>query len=91
MTANSDLDLSHIDAKLDTLIRLLAVGIATDDELTLQQRAVRLRRAGMMPKEIAELCGSTRNAVSVALSTANARTPRKKVKKEESPHGEGEG
>jgi DNA-directed RNA polymerase specialized sigma24 family protein len=89
MTADRNLDLSRIDAKLDTLVRLLAIGIATDDHLTLQQRAVRLRRAGIMPKEIAELCGSTPNAVSVALSTADAKTKKKKNKKEEGPDGEG--
>lgn len=84
----NDDETGQIEAKLDTIIRLLAMEVI-DKDPTLQQRAVRLRRAGMMPKEIAELCGSTPNAVRVALSTAKASTPKKKVKKEESSDGEG--
>lgn len=62
-------DLSRIESKLDTLIRLLAVSAAPDD-LSLKERAVRLQRVGMTPKDIAALCDTTANAVSVALSTA---------------------
>ncbi len=64
-----EVDVSRIEAKLDILIRLLALSIASE-ELSLKDRAIRLQRAGMGPKEIAALCDTTANAVSVALSTA---------------------
>jgi len=86
----NDDETGQIEAKLDTIIRLLAMDIAIDKDLTLQQKAVRLRRAGIMPKEIAELCGSTSNAVNVALSTAKSSKSKKKVtKKKEASNGEG--
>ena len=62
-------DLSRIESKLDTLIRLLALSVAADD-LSLKERAVRLQRVGMTPKDISALCDTTANAVRVALSTA---------------------
>lgn len=65
----SSADLSRIEAKLDTLIRLLALSVASDNH-SLKDRAVRLQRAGMTPKDIAALCGTTPNTVSVALSAA---------------------
>ena len=86
-TKNDD-ETVQIAAKLDTIIRLLAMDTAIDEGLTLQQKAVRLRRAGIMPKEIAELCASTPNAVNVALSTAKAAS-KKKVNKKEASNGEG--
>ncbi|MCC6676404.1 MAG: hypothetical protein IT436_04610 [Phycisphaerales bacterium] len=62
-------DISRIEAKLDTLIRLLALSVASDNH-SLKDRAVRLQRAGMTPKDIAALCDTTPNTVSVALSAA---------------------
>ena len=82
MVTKNDDETGRVEAKLDTIIRLLAIDIAIDKDLTLQQRAVRLRRSGLMPKEIAELCGSTPNAVNVALSTAKASKKKKTNKKE---------
>ncbi len=70
-------DLSRIESKLDTLIRLLAVSAAPDD-LSLKERAVRLQRVGMTPKDIAALCDTTANAVSVALSIAKRESKGKK-------------
>lgn len=64
-----NIDLSRIEAKLDTLIRLLALSVASDTH-SLKDRAVRLQRAGMTPKDIAALCDTTPNTVSVALSAA---------------------
>ncbi|MGO8917180.1 MAG: hypothetical protein ACLQJR_14840 [Stellaceae bacterium] len=64
-----DHDLSRVEAKLDTLIRLFALSVASDNH-SLKDRAVRLQRAGMTPKEIAALCDTTPNTVSVILSTA---------------------
>lgn len=66
---NREVDVSRIETKLDTLIRLIALSVASD-ELSLKDRAIRLQRAGMSPKEIAALCDTTPNTVSVALSTA---------------------
>jgi DNA-directed RNA polymerase specialized sigma24 family protein len=75
-------DLSRIEAKLDTMIRLLALNVAVG-EGTLKDRAVRLQRAGLAPKEIAELCDTTPNTVSVQLAKAKAekRLGKKPVKK----------
>ena len=64
-----EVDLSRIEAKLDTLIRLMALSVTAGSQ-TLKDRAVRLQRAGLSPKEIAALCDTTPNTVSVALSTA---------------------
>lgn len=89
--AADDVDWSQIGAKLDTLIRLMAMEIATNEDLTLQQRAVRLRRSGLMPKQIAELCGSTPNAVNVALSTAKASKSKKKKNKKKKEASDGQG
>ena len=71
-------DLSRIESKLDTLIRLLALSVAPDD-LSLKERAVRLQRVGMTPKDIAPLCDTTANAVSVALSIAKREGKGKKT------------
>jgi hypothetical protein len=62
-------DTARIEAKLDTLIRLFALMVITDKK-SLKESAVHLQRAGLGPKEIAALCDSTPNAVSVALSNA---------------------
>jgi DNA-binding CsgD family transcriptional regulator len=67
--ADQESKLSRIEAQLDTLIRLVALSILPDG-LSLKDRAVRLQRAGLAPKEIADLCGTTANTVSVALSAA---------------------
>ena len=60
---------SNIEAKLDTLIKLFAL-LAAPETLSLKDRAVRLQKAGLAPKEIAALCDTTPNTVSVALSAA---------------------
>lgn len=73
-------DLSRIEAKLDTLIRLLALSVASDNH-SLKDRAIRLQRAGMTPKDIAALCDTTPNTVSVALSTAKRESKGKKKTK----------
>lgn len=73
-------DLSRIEAKLDTLIRLLALSVASDNH-SLKDRAVRLQRAGMTPKDIAALCDTTPNTVSVALSAAKRKGKKSKKNK----------
>jgi len=74
-------ELANIERKLDMLIRLVAMSLASDNH-SMQEKAVRLQRAGLPPREIAVLCGSTPNAVRVALSTAkHAKKGRKKTAK----------
>jgi DNA-binding CsgD family transcriptional regulator len=68
-------DLSRLEAKLDTLIRLMALSVASENH-SLRERAVRLQRAGLTPKEIAALCDTTPNTVSVALSAEKRRRKR---------------
>jgi len=72
-----ELDLSRVEAKLDTLIRLLGLLVASDNH-SLKERAIRLQRAGLAPKEIAALCDTTPNTVSVALSAARREAKAKK-------------
>lgn len=72
------LDLTGIEARLDTLIRLVALSVAPEEH-SLKDRAVRLQRAGIAPKEIAVLCASTPNAVRVALSLAKSGRKRRKT------------
>jgi DNA-directed RNA polymerase specialized sigma24 family protein len=70
-----------IEAKLEVLIRLIALS-STSEMQTLKEKAVRLQKAGLSPKEIAELFDTTPNTVSQALSTAKreAKTGRKNSK-----------
>ena len=67
-------------AKLDTVIKLLALA-AAPEALSLKERALRLQKAGMSPKDIAALCDTTANTVSVALSAAKRakKTSRRKT------------
>jgi DNA-binding CsgD family transcriptional regulator len=65
----NDNDVSRLEGKIDTLIKLLALTVSPDT-LSLTERASRLARAGMAPKEIAAICETTPNTVSVALSKA---------------------
>jgi DNA-binding CsgD family transcriptional regulator len=74
------IDMARIEAKLDTVIRLLALSVASDNH-SLKDRAVRLQRAGLTPKDIASICDTTPNTVSVALSTAK-RVGKKRAKKQ---------
>lgn len=54
-------------AKLDTLIRLQAIAVV--DRLgTQREKIVFLSKAGLQPKAIADILGTTANSVSVALS-----------------------
>jgi DNA-directed RNA polymerase specialized sigma24 family protein len=79
--AEKSIDTARIEAKLDTVIRLLALSAASDNH-SLKDRAVRLQRAGLEPKDIALICDTTPNTVSVALSTAKREGKgRKKVTK----------
>jgi DNA-directed RNA polymerase specialized sigma24 family protein len=65
--------------KLDTLIRLLALQLARNEE-DLASRAVLLTRAGLSPKEIARICDTTSNSVSVQLAKARRKTAKPRTK-----------
>jgi DNA-binding CsgD family transcriptional regulator len=67
----TDTDSSRIESKIDILIKLLALTVSPDT-LSLTERASRLSRAGLTPKQIAALCETTSNSVSVALSKAKS-------------------
>jgi hypothetical protein len=60
---------SRLESQLDTLIRLVALGVAPDT-MSLKDRCLRLHRAGLTSNEIAPLCNSTTHIVSVILSAA---------------------
>lgn len=55
-----------IVSKLDVLIRLTAIGLFADK--TQKERIQILDSAGVPPKQIADMIGTTPNTVSVALS-----------------------
>ncbi len=72
MVEISDKQVNEIKAKLDVMIRLLAASTISDDR-SIKDNALVLSRAGLTPREIADMLGTTRNTVSVALSTARTR------------------
>jgi len=80
----TDVDL-EILRRLDTLIRLVATGIS--GERPQIQKIRILAGAGLTPKEIAAILGTTPNTVSVALSAMKLKkkTTVKRTKKTSSP------
>lgn len=66
---NGNDGVGRLEAKLDVLIRLVALSVGTNLP-SLKERAIFLNKAGLSPKEIATLFDSTPNTVSVALSSA---------------------
>ncbi len=80
----SDIDgFSRLETKLDTLIRLIALDV-TGELKSVKERAILLNKAGLAPREIAILCDTTPNTVSVALSTAKKDAKPKNATKRES-------
>jgi hypothetical protein len=65
-------DLSRVEAKLDVLVRLVALSAAPDG-LLLTDRAVRLQRAGIPPKDIAALLGTSSATVRTVLHGAKRK------------------
>jgi len=80
--------LKAIEDKLDIVIRLLAVQVA-DQREGLQSKATTLSSAGLQPKTIAQLCGTTPNTVSVSLSAAKRKKKTKKTPKKTSKKNAG--
>jgi len=70
---NTDNDISD---KLNILIKLIALGLCKDK--TQSEQIAFLSSAGISPKEIANLLGTTSNTVSVTLS--GIKKKKKKVK-----------
>jgi DNA-directed RNA polymerase specialized sigma24 family protein len=68
-----------VSAKLDTLIRLQA-HLAVSQFDSQKDKILFLSRAGLPPKEIADILGTTSNNVNVALSTARKAGVLKAVK-----------
>ena len=68
MKGNGD-GISRLEAKVDTLIRLFAI-MAIKDKESQKDRILLLHKAGLESKEISDLLDTTRNTVSVAISTA---------------------
>jgi len=59
--------LARIEQQLEILVRLVAMRVSPEGSPMIE-RAARMQKAGLQPKEIAVLCDSTPNAVSVALA-----------------------
>lgn len=63
--------------KLDLMVRLLAYLVAAEHD-NLKDRAVTLSSLGLSPKEIARVCNTTPNTVSVRLVEAKRKSGRQK-------------
>ena len=66
-----DPQLRAIEQKLDVLIRLMAIRMTADKSQS--DQIILLNKANFQPKEIADLLGTTPNAVSVSLSKMRRR------------------
>ena len=71
----SDGDADQLAAKLDVLIRLVAVGICGDRPQ--REKIALLDSAGLLPKTIAEILGTTSNTVRVELSNIRKKSKTK--------------
>lgn len=71
MSDDSD-RLARIEQQLEVIVRLLALRVSPESEPMIE-RATRLQKAGLQPKEIARLFDSTPNAISVALAKSKRR------------------
>jgi DNA-directed RNA polymerase specialized sigma24 family protein len=61
--------ITRLETKIDTVIRLLALQLLTKEQ-TVRERALMLNKAGLSSREIAGLCDTTPNTISVAISQA---------------------
>jgi len=68
----SDATLEVVGERLDLIARLLAYLVAAQHQ-NLEQRAVALSVLGLSVAEIARVCNTTRNTVSVRLSEARKK------------------
>ena len=72
----SEAKLDQLNEGLDVLIRLVAIGLC--GERSQRDKIALLDSAGLRPKVIAELLGTTRNTVNVALTGIRKDSKRKK-------------
>lgn len=77
--AKSNPTSDDIGEKLDLVARLLAYLVAAEHN-NLKDRAVTLSALGLAPAEIARVCNTTPNTISVRLAEAKRRTARPKAK-----------
>jgi len=68
-------EVKELSAKLDVLIRLAALSLVRDK--TQREQYVLLSSAGFQPKDIADIVGTTPNAVRVALSNIRRQKKRR--------------
>ena len=73
--------LKEVADKLDTLIRLTAIGLFGEGDKTQKEKIELLSTAGLNPKEIADLLGTTPNTVNVTLSRLGRRKKKKTTSK----------
>lgn len=78
----------EVTRRLDTLIRLVATALCA--ERPQKEKISILAGAGLAPKEIAEIIGTTPNTVSVSLSAMRRRTKPKAKKSSSAPPDEGQ-
>ena len=64
-------------AKVDVLIRLVAIGIC--GEKTQREKIALLNSAGLGPTAIAEILGTTSNTINVALSAMRKQSKKTKA------------
>lgn len=69
-----------VGEKLDLVARLLAYLVAAQHD-NLEQRAVTLNSLGLSAAEIARVCNTTRNTISVRLTEAKKKPKRKQSKR----------
>lgn len=69
---------SDADERLDLVARLLAYLVAAQHD-NLKDKAVTLASLGLSPKEIARVCNTTPNTVSVRLVEAKRKAGRRRA------------
>ncbi len=69
-----------VGEKLDLVARLLAYLVAAQHD-NLEERAVTLNSLGLSAAEIARVCNTTRNTISVRLTEAKKKPKRKQSKR----------
>ena len=70
-------ELQNLNKKVDILVKLVACGLTAGK--TQQECITILSRAGLQPKVIAELLGTTPNTVRVALTTMRKKRRKKRA------------
>jgi DNA-binding CsgD family transcriptional regulator len=70
----------ELSDRLDTITRLLSYLVAIEHD-TLEKRALVLSSLGLQPSEIARICGTTANTISVRLAEAKKKGKKKKKAK----------